>query len=237
MDEKYAEYLLVEGRKKYDNIAKEFSDSRAFLWEELIPLTRYIESGDKVLDLGCGNGRLFGLLREKNINYTGVDSSEGLIKIAKEKYPEEAFRFSVAEALSLSSSDSSFNKIYCIAVLHHIPSDNFRLKFLEEAKRVLKNKGLLILTVWNLWSKKETFWFLLKYTILRFFGKLKLDSRDILYPWKGSQERKKAERYFHCFSKKELENLIKKAGFHVREAGFLARGNSKKANLYIVAEK
>ncbi|MCX6764581.1 MAG: methyltransferase domain-containing protein [Candidatus Nealsonbacteria bacterium] len=237
MDEKYAEYLLVEGRKGYDVISKEFSDSRAFLWEELIPLARYIEPGDKVLDLGCGNGRLFGLLREKNINYAGVDSSEELIKIAKEKYPEEASRFSIAEALNLSFPDNSFDKIYCIAVLHHIPSDNFRLKFLEEAKRVLKNKGLLILTVWNLWSKKETFWFLLKYTILRFFGKSKLDQKDILYLWKGSQEKKRAERYFHCFDKKELEGLAKKSGFHVRDSGFFSRGKNKKANIYLVVEK
>lgn len=237
MDEKYAEFLLVQGRKEYDSIAKEFSDSRAFLWEELIPLVKYLEQGDKVLDLGCGNGRLFGLLRDKNINYTGVDSSEELIKIAKEKYPEDAFRFSVAEAISLPFPDDSFDKIYCIAVLHHIPSDKFRAKFLEEIKRILKHKGLLILTVWNLWSKKETFWFLLKYTILRFFGKSKLDFRDIIYPWKGSADKNRAERYFHCFDQKELENLAKKTGLHLRDSGFLRRGKNNKANIYIVAEK
>mgnify|MGYP001336657117 CR=1 FL=1 len=236
MDEKYAEYLLIEGRKDYDSIAKEFSDSRAFLWEELVPLARHIESGDKVLDLGCGNGRLFGLLREKNINYFGIDSSEELIKIAKEKYPEESHKFSTAEALNLSFPENYFNKIYCIAVLHHIPSEKFRLKFLEEAKRVLKPKGILVLTVWNLWSKKETLWFLLKYTILRFFGKSKLDPKDILYPWKGSQG-KKTERYFHCFDKKELEKLIKKTGFYIRDIGFFSRGKNKKANIYLVAEK
>jgi ubiquinone/menaquinone biosynthesis C-methylase UbiE len=237
MEEKYAEYLLIEGRKGYDSIAKEFSDSRVFLWEELNPFIKYIEPGNKVLDLGCGNGRLFGLLREKNIDYKGVDSSEELIKIAEEKYPEETFRFSVSEGLNLSFGDHSFDKIYCIAVLHHIPSDAFRLKFLKEARRVLKQKGLLILTVWNLRDKKETFWFLLKYTILRFFGKSKLDPNDIFYPWKGSQGKKKIERYFHCFDKKELQDLAKKSGFHVRDAGFIARGKNKKANIYLIAER
>lgn len=227
----------MEGRKEYGNIAKEFSDSRAFLWEELVPLAKYLDPGDKVLDLGCGNGRLFGLLKEKNINYSGIDSSEKLISIAKEKYPEDSLRFSVAEALRLPFPDDSFDKIYCIAVLHHVPSDSFRLKFLEESRRVLKNKGLLILTVWNLWSKKETFWFLLKYTILRFFGKSKLDSKDVLYPWKDSRGKNKAERYFHCFDKKELEILSRKAGFKVRDSGYISRGKSKKANIYLVAEK
>lgn len=237
MDEKYAEYLLVENRQDYDKIAKDFSNSRAFLWEELIPLANYIEPKDRILDLGCGNGRFFGLLREKDVEYVGVDSSEELIKIAKEKYQEDNVKFSVAEALNLSFPDKFFNKIYCIAVLHHIPSDNFRLKFLNEAKRVLKPGGLLILTVWNLKEQKGALWFLIKYTILRIFGKSKLDKKDIFYPWKDSQRKITVQRYFHCFDKKELEILIKKLGFHVRDAGFLARGKSKKANLYVVAEK
>jgi tRNA (uracil-5-)-methyltransferase TRM9 len=237
MDEKYAEYLLVENRQDYDKIAKDFSNSRSFLWEELVPLARYIEPKDKILDLGCGNGRFFGFLREKDLEYVGIDSSEELIKIAKEKYQEDNAKFSVAEALNLSSPDNFFNKIYCIAVLHHIPSDNFRLKFLNEAKRALKPGGLLILTVWNLKSQKGAFWFLIKYTILRIFGKSKLDKGDIFYPWKDSQKETTAQRYFHCFDKKELEDLIKKTGFHIRDAGFLARGKSKKANLFIVAEK
>jgi len=42
-----------------------------------------------------------------------------------------------------------------LAVLHHIPSLEFRLEFLKEAKRVLRLGGLLILTVWDLKEKRK----------------------------------------------------------------------------------
>lgn len=237
MDKKYAEYLLVKTRKDYDQIAEAFSSSRAFVWEELIPLAKYVQPGEKVLDLGCGNGRLFSMLKDKNIRYVGIDSSEKLIEIAKSKYQGENLKFLVVEALRLPFSDNSFNKIFSIAVLHHIPSDDFRLESLKEAQRILKARGLLILTVWNLRQNKAGPGLLLKYTILRILGKSELDPGDIFYPWKSSKGEILAQRYVHCFRKKELERLVEKAGFRVKEIGFLARGKSEKANIYLVAEK
>jgi len=237
MDKRYAEYLLLKTRNDYDQIAKEFSSSRAFLWKELIPLADHINPKDRVLDLGCGNGRLYSLLKSKNIEYIGVDSSRELIKIAKEENQEGNPKFLTVEALSLPFPDNYFDKIFSIAVLHHIPSEEFRLKFLEEIKRVLKPKGLLILTVWNLWQKKNFSWFLIKYTILRIFGKSKLENRDIFYPWKDFEKRTLVHRYFHCFKRKELDKLIIKAGFNIKEIGFLSRGKAKKINIYSIIEK
>jgi len=114
--------------------------------------SNYITRGDVVLDLGCGDGRLFQIFRDKNIDYTGIDISEKLIKIAKRKNPNT--KFIVGDALKLPFPDNSFTKVFNIAVLHHIPSKKLRLQLLSEAKRVLKPDGLLILTVWNLWDKK-----------------------------------------------------------------------------------
>jgi len=234
MNKNYAEYLLVKTRRDFDQIAQEFSRSRAYLWEELIPLIRYIQPKDKVLDLGCGNGRLLSGLKDKEVEYVGIDSSERLIEIAKAKYQgEERSKFLVVEALTLPFRDNHFDKVFSIAVLHHIPSDNFRLDFLKEARRVLKPKGLLILTVWNL---RQT-WSLLKYTILRIFGKSELDPGDVFWPWRSSESKVAVERYVHCFKKKELKELVKKAGFRIKEIGFLSRGKTKEANIYLVAEK
>jgi len=234
MDKSYAEYLLVKTRNDYNQIAKEFSSSRAFLWEELNPLARYVQDGDKVLDLGCGNGRLFSALKDKNVEYLGVDSSDRLIEIARKRYKENNAKFLVVEALELPFPENHFNNVFSIAVLHHIPSEDFRLKFLEETRRVLKPKGLIILTVWNLRGKISL---LLKYTILKIIGKQKLDSGDVFYPWKSSEEKITVQRYIHCFKKRELEKLTEKAGFKIKETGFLPRGKSKKANIYLVAEK
>ena len=229
--------MLVKTRRDYNQIAEQFSSSRAFLWEELIPLARYVQSGEKVLDLGCGNGRLYSMLEDKNLGYVGIDSSEKLIEIAKAKYQGENIKFKVVEALRLPFSENSFNKVFSIAVLHHIPSDDFRLESLKEVGRILKPKGLLVLTVWNLRQYKAGPGLLLKYTILRVLGKSKLDPGDVFYPWKSSKGEILAQRYVHCFKRKELERLVEKAGFRVKEIGFLARGKSKRANIYLVAEK
>lgn len=204
------------------------------MWEELAPLAKYVQAGEKVLDLGCGNGRLFTMLKEKNIEYLGIDSSDKMISIAREKHGSAGAKFLTVEALDLPFPENYFQKIFSIAVLHHIPSEEFRLKFLTEIRRALKPRGFLILTVWNL---RKNYWLLLKYTILKFIGKSKLDSGDVLWPWKNSGGQTVVDRYIHCFTLKELERLTRKAGFEIKETGFLDRGKSKKANIFLIAEK
>ena len=134
-------------------------------------------------------------------------------------------------ALNLSFPDNYFNDVYSIAVLHHLPSKELRLKFLNEARRVLQPGGLLILTVWKFYQIRQWL-FLLKYTLLKIIGKSKLDWKDILEPWG-----KKAERYYHWFSKKELEGLIKETGFEIEKSGIIKNKKGNRQNIFIVAKK
>jgi len=180
--------------------------------------------------LGCGNGRLFELFRDKEVDYIGIDNSKKLIEVAKKKYPDG--KFQVADALNLPFPDNYFDKIFCIAVLHHIPSEEFRLQFLKETKRVLRPEGLLIVTVWDLWRRPKAFKLLLKFAILKISGKSKLDFKDIFVPWQ-----KKIDRYIHCFTKNELKKLVKETDFKIKKAGIFRRGETKNYNIYIVAEK
>lgn len=230
MRQEDAHYLLVKTREDYNLIAQEFSSTRQNVWEEILFLfDNYLVPGDKVLDLGCGNARYYPVFKEKQTEYIGIDSSKNLIEISKENYPEAEFK--VEDALNLSFPDNYFNNVYSIAVLHHIPAKEFRLKFLTEAKRVLKSNGLLVLTVWKLHQIKE--WqLLIKYTLLKLIGKSKLDWNDIYEPWG-----KKTKRYYHWFSKKELENLVKEAGFKIEKSGIAKNNKKNRQNIYIVAKK
>ena len=182
--------------------------------------------------MGCGNGRFFDLFKGKNIDYFGIDSSKRLIEIAKNKHPTANFQ--VADGLNLPFSDSYFDKIYSIATLHHIPSREFRQQFLREIRRALKPGGIFILTVWNLWSKPKFRKIIFKFSALKIFRKSKLDFKDIIIPWQGMPW-----CYFHCFTKNELEKLVRKTGFRIRESGQIAVSQQKKpnSNFYIVAEK
>jgi len=229
MDKKHAEYLMEKTRDDYNAIAEDFSSTRRFVWQGLESLYHYASPKDKVLDLGCGNGRLLQIFKDIDINYTGVDNSEKLIEIAKKTYPSATFL--VADALHLPFPSDCFDKIYSVAVLHHIPSEELRLKFLEEAKRVLRPQGLLILTVWDLW-RGMGLRLNLRSGFLKIFGRSQMDFKDIFMPWG-----KKRQRYIHCFTKKELERLVKKAGFKIEEGGRLKMKESSQTNIYIVAQK
>ncbi len=230
MNPEYAHYLLVKTREDYNLIAEEFSRTREKIWEETRFLfDDYLVPGDKVLDSGCGNGRYYPLFKEKQVEYIGIDSSKKLIELTKERYPEADFR--VEDALKLSFNDNYFNAVYSIAVLHHIPSKELRLQFLNEAKRVLKPGGLLILTVWNFHQIKELF-LLVKYTLLKLIGKSKLDWKDIFEPWG-----KKAQRYYHWFSKRELGKSVKEAGFEIEKFGTIKNKGKYRQNIFIISKK
>lgn len=231
MDKEYAQYLLRKTREDYDLIAEEFSSKRQESWPELKFLfDDYLMSGDKLLDLGCGNGRFFEFCKDKNIDYLGIDFSPKLIGIAREKHPQE--KFQVADALNLPFPDNYFDKVYGIAVFHHIPSKELRLRFLLEAKRVVRSGGKLILTVWK-FRRFETRLLLLKFTFLKLFGLSRLDFGDFLESWGKT----KIKRYYHWFSKKESIDLIKKAGLTLKKIDLAKNEKGNRQNTYLIAEK
>jgi tRNA (uracil-5-)-methyltransferase TRM9 len=229
MDLDFAKSILEKTKENYNLIAKEFSATRREIWEELNFLFEDLKEGEKVLDLGCGNGRWYKIFREKKVDYFGIDNSKKLIEIAKENFSEA--KFFVGDALNLPFQDNFFDKVYSIALLHHIPSEDFRIKVLKEAKRVLKPGGILILTCWKIHQLREIL-ALLKYTFLKLIGKSKLDFKDIFLSWG-----KKTLRYYHCFSKRELENLVKKVGFEILDSGVVKNKRGNRQNYYIISQK
>ncbi len=223
---------MVKTKKDYDLIAESFSSSRKGLWPELLYFKKYINPEDKVLDMGCGNGRIRALLRGIETEYVGVDNSEKLIELAKKskEFKIENQSFVVGDVLDLPFKDSQFDLVFSVAVAHHIPSEEFRLRFFEEAERVLRSEGVFIVLVWNLWRKK----FLshhIKSFVSNLLGQTNLGCRDMFYPWKNNQSEVVTKRYLHCFTKKELVNLVRRTGFEVQEAGF----TRAKRNIYVVA--
>lgn len=233
MKKRYAQYLLQKTTQDYNLIAEHFSRTRPRVWSELEFLAQYTLPGERVLDLGCGNGRMLEVFKDKEVDYIGVDSSERLVKIAKKRYPKE--RFIEANALALPFPGNYFQKIYSVAVLHHIPSRDFRLKFFGEARRVLCPGGLLVLSVWNLWPRVFFWKLFFKYSLLKLIGKSKLDFKDVFYPWKNQEGKIIANRYIHAFTKGELKTLVKQSGLKTKDLWVQRRG--QRSNIFLVAEK
>jgi len=232
MDREYAEYLLKKTIRDYNLIAEDFARTRQFTWD-IESLSQYVWDGEKILDLGCGNGRLLEIFKDKKIDYFGIDSSEKLIEIAKKKY--HTAKFQVGDILNLSFPNNFFDKVFAIRILHHIPSHNFRLQLLKEIKRVLKPEGFLILTVWNVWRSKYKINLLrmVKYSLLKLVGRSKLDFGDAFVPWWKLNE--EILRYFHFFTESGLKKLVRKSNFTIKEIWHPSlRGHS---DIYLVAQK
>lgn len=221
MKEKIAKLILEETKKNYNLIAPAFSETRQRLWPDFDFFEKYIQEGDDILDIGCGNGRFYEFLKDKKINYRGVDNSANLILEAKKRYPAIASNFEVGDILTLKTY-VKFDKIFCLAVLHHLPSQALRLKALGNLKENLKENSLLFLTCWNLFNRKYRP-YIIKYGLLKFppreimpgIKSTNLDFKDVFIPWKKTQDKKIILRYCHAFTLGELAALVKKAGFKV----------------------
>ncbi len=250
MNQQTAKKLLDITWDSYEKIAEEFSQTRGGLWKDLAGLEKYLKKGDHVLDLGCGNGRLFELLKDSQIRYTGIDRSRRLIELARAKWPREKAEFLVGDGLDLSLPDGNIDLVYCIAVLQHIPSHCLRLRFLQNVRKALRPGGYLIMLNWNLWPltlKKKSVW---KYALEKMrmsscdfkerFGidKKKLGFRDCLTTWKGRDS--SGVLYYHAFTLQEIRGLVKQSGFSMQEAYHIDHGRKvnwmKGGNLVIIAK-
>jgi tRNA (uracil-5-)-methyltransferase TRM9 len=214
-----AKSYLQQTRLAYNAVADDFSRTRARPWPALDVFNDYIKEGDRVLDIGCGNGRLLTVIGGKKIDYLGIDNSEPLIEIARHNYPKRAFQ--VGDLIKLELDNQAFDIVLLVAVLHHIPSVELRRQALGQIHQVLKPGGYLLMTNWNLWH--PNFWrYHLKYTFQRITGKQDLDPGDILRPWGNTGE----YRYFHTFTKNELLKMADKSGFKVEKNYYTKRDGS-----------
>ena len=229
MERKYAKIIFEKNKNDYNLIAVEFSRTRHFN-RDIKDFSKFVSSDDRILDIGCGNGRLLDAIKKRRPAYIGLDVSKKLINIAKENYPNGNFQ--VFDGLTIPFPDDYFDKVFAIRVLHHIPSKEFRQKFLKEIRRVLKPQGLLILTVWSWHSKdKRIFPSLAKVFCLKLLFPAKFDFGDSFISWQN-----KVKRYYHFFTKRGLEKLVKNIGFKIKQS-YLSPKKAKYLDIYLVAEK
>ncbi len=222
--------LLKKVQSDYNQIAESFSETRNKSWPEFellfkksqkhsnrhIPYTIY-----HILDLACGNGRLYDFLSSKapltkgvgGFSYTGIDNSEQLLNQAKKlhkKIPYTIYHipytFSHGDILSIPAKDNSFDQIWCIAAFHHLPK-KYQLQGAKEIHRVLKSDSLIVLTVWQLWQ-----WKYIK-EIIKAFLRNPLRIKNLFIPWRKGE--KKVDRFYYAFTATELEKIFKKAGFEI----------------------
>lgn len=217
MKKEIAAKILKEMEAGYDLIADKFSQTRKHFWRGMEFMGDYVQDGDKVLDFGCGNGRILELFSGKKIEYTGVDVSEKLIEIAKARHSMSSdYKFQkISGSDRLPFTDNYFNSVYSIAVFHHLPGRELRKATVKELYRVLTPGGKIIVTVWNLFQRKYVK-NLLSNWLSKLKGKSNLDWNDCLISFTDNQGQI-FQRFHHAFTKRELKHLFVEAGFEIKK--------------------
>jgi ubiquinone/menaquinone biosynthesis C-methylase UbiE len=128
----------------YDQHVTESSD---FHKELIIPGTLKLlgpRAGEKILDLGCGQGVFSKILAEKGALVTGVDSSRKLIDIAM-KRGDKNIEYIVSDATKLSGINSAiFDSVVSILALSNMDP---LADVIKQASRVLKPAGRFLFII------------------------------------------------------------------------------------------
>lgn len=113
-----------------------------FGWFNWLFLNYDIKPGYRILELGCGNGRLwkehFSDLPEST-SLVLSDLSENMIETAKQLVGQKsAITYTVIDIQNIPFPDNSFDIVIANMMLYHVPDLD---KGLSEVKRVLKTNG------------------------------------------------------------------------------------------------
>lgn len=159
-----------------------------------------LKKGDKVLDLGCGNGYYSFLLSQipLKLKIIGLDSHVNAIEDARSRIPKKKVTFIIGNAEKIPFPKNNFDKIVMSEIIEHVKDD---IKVLKEAKRVLKKDGIIVLTTPNkyypfLWDPVN--W------VLEHFFNFHIKSGFFAGIW---------NQHLRLYKPKELEKKMEKVGF------------------------
>lgn len=240
----------AELKKFYNHQALKFSETRKKTWPEFPFIVKEIESHYKkkvkILELGCGDGRLVGYLREhcsKSFTYTGIDLSNKLIDIALTNYSQEHFEVSEMWEFLEQSEQEHYDIIIAVASFQHLSDKKSRLLVLHHCYKTLDYDGKLIM-INRSFSKRffDKFWKPIIESLRKSLYSLGLHTfNDILVPWKSHGTI--FYRYYHIFLLSEIKELFRLTGFIKKQAsyitsdGIMTDHRLRSRNTWFVAEK
>lgn len=183
-----------EGVKR-NMLQKVWHTSKIRLAKKLLNKTKF----ENCLDVGCASGYMLSEIAKvfPGPEYIGVDIYDKAIDHAKKTYPD--LKFKVASAEKLPFKDSAFDLILFYETIEHVEHPEACLK---ELRRVLKKKGTLILTMDSGNWLFRIVWLIWENTRGRI--------------WKGA--------HLHPFHHGELERVIKRSRFKVKNKIFSLLG-------------
>jgi SAM-dependent methyltransferase len=158
-------------------------------------LSAGVRSGDRALDLGCGDGAFTAVMAEAGAEPVGAEVAEAALVRARERHPALDFHLVPIDG-PLPFEDCRFDLVWASEVIEHVADT---AGWLSEIRRVLAPQGRLLLTTPSC-------------------GRLRLALGGVerFAPPLGD--------HLHMYTKEVLRSLLEDFGFgevHVRTAGGL----------------
>jgi methionine biosynthesis protein MetW len=150
--------------------------------------------GERLLDIGCGDGSISILNKHKFREIHGIDISETALREAAEK--EVIVRLINLNEQPIPNKNSYYDAILCMDLIEHVIDP---LNVLVEIKRVLKHNGQLLLTTPNIRYFRQL-WKLIR------LGEFPHTAGNSDIVWGGG--------HIHYFTIKDITGLLEKAGFY-----------------------
>lgn len=233
----------------YEAHGENFAETRPRLPNGVQRIVAQIPTGSRVLEIGCGDGKVGRRLAARGCAYVGIDASGAMIQVAHERTHERLLvsgysannqlpiTFFQADVLTPNWQGmveaQTFDWILTFATLHHLPGAETRARVVRECVARLAENGRLVFSNWQ-FTRSER----LKERV-RAWAELGLDeaqveANDFLLSWERKGRR--GLRYVHLLDEAEARQLAEQAGLRVLET-FSADGVSGDLAEYVVLER
>jgi ubiquinone/menaquinone biosynthesis C-methylase UbiE len=178
-------------------------------------LSNEIKIKGNVLEIGCGYGMCMHILGVKK--YTGMDISNGFLKLARKLFPSA--KFIRGDARRLDFKNGTFDFVFMFETIEHVPNYELALK---EVHRVLKKDGTFVITTPN---KLKWIIFPIYYLLpakcrpwgLYLIGSMDKEMRDCYLKSLDVEEKIGQKEHIKMFSPKELKNELENNGFVIKK--------------------
>ncbi len=142
-------FKISEVTKFWDNIAEEYDRINKNIgqahYQRFTESIKYlnIKNGDRLLNIWSRTGNALPYLKKiANLDIDNLEASPIMIKIAKNKFPQD--KFYTTDLTNLDYSDNYFDAILSLETLEHSPQPQ---KLLNEFYRVLKPGKFLVMSL------------------------------------------------------------------------------------------
>lgn len=138
----------------YDNARFVDAAGAAIHQRELERVLRHVEDlreGSRVLEVGCGTGRVLVELADRGLELEGTDASPEMLAELRGKAASLGLNIPlvVADAGDLPSKDDWYDFVYCVRLLNQTASHDHALQIIREMVRVTKPGGRILVEFLN----------------------------------------------------------------------------------------